>query len=250
MAGIRLRQLHLPGGRGVLSGTDVQVLRKCYSPGSRRVLPSLSAGYERHVPRTGTTLPNFLGWLRVDVRARLRERREQLSRLQLHESQGTVTGEDVVVERRFIRKFLFQEVDAATEHPVDNLDDACPQLPACGENCEVVKDQDGCSCVCQTPQTFEQPINDTVLIDEAGKKICPEVKCDLHCERGLVMDENDCTFCKCRTSDSTCPPLVGCRKRCAFGYKTNKRGCPVSVASVRPFVGSSTRSNFNRYDLP
>uniref|UniRef100_V9IIM2 Cysteine-rich motor neuron 1 n=2 Tax=Apis cerana TaxID=7461 RepID=V9IIM2_APICE len=48
------------------------------------------------------------------------------------------------------------------------------------------------------------------------------------------MDENDCTFCKCRTPESTsCPPLIGCRKRCAFGYKTNKRGC--SMCRCRAF---------------
>ncbi|XP_054005663.1 cysteine-rich motor neuron 1 protein isoform X2 [Hylaeus anthracinus] len=107
-------------------------------------------------------------------------------------------------------------------------DKVCPELPHCGLNCDLVKDEGGCSvCACQTPQTFDEPTNDSVLIDETGKKICPEVKCDLHCERGLVMDENDCTFCKCRASDSNCPPLEGCRKRCNFGYKTNKRGCPI-----------------------
>ncbi|XP_053987015.1 cysteine-rich motor neuron 1 protein isoform X1 [Hylaeus volcanicus] len=107
-------------------------------------------------------------------------------------------------------------------------DKVCPELPHCGLNCDLVKDEGGCSvCACQTPQSFDEPTNDSVLIDETGKKICPEVKCDLHCERGLVMDENDCTFCKCRASDSNCPPLEGCRKRCNFGYKTNKRGCPI-----------------------
>nr|XP_034173159.1 cysteine-rich motor neuron 1 protein isoform X2 [Osmia lignaria] len=109
-----------------------------------------------------------------------------------------------------------------------DTDKICPELPHCGLNCDLAKDEAGCSvCACETPQIFDQPTNDSVLIDETGKKICPEVKCDLHCERGLVMDENDCTFCKCREPDSSCPPLIGCRKRCAFGYKTNKRGCPI-----------------------
>ncbi|XP_029049441.2 cysteine-rich motor neuron 1 protein-like isoform X2 [Osmia bicornis bicornis] len=109
-----------------------------------------------------------------------------------------------------------------------DTDKICPELPHCGLNCDLAKDEAGCTvCACETPQIFDQPTNDSVLIDETGKKICPEVKCDLHCERGLVMDENDCTFCKCREPDSSCPPLIGCRKRCAFGYKTNKRGCPI-----------------------
>ncbi|XP_076635606.1 crimpy isoform X4 [Colletes latitarsis] len=113
-------------------------------------------------------------------------------------------------------------------HPPADVDKVCPELPHCGLNCDLVKDEGGCSvCACQTPQTFEEPTNDSVVIDATGKKICPEVKCDLHCERGLVMDENDCTFCKCRAPNSNCPPLVGCRKRCTFGYKTNKRGCPI-----------------------
>ncbi|XP_076246076.1 crimpy isoform X2 [Calliopsis andreniformis] len=121
-----------------------------------------------------------------------------------------------------------KEDDAITEQPLTEADRICPDLLRCDLNCELAKDEGGCSvCACQTPPTFDEPTNDTVLIDESGKKICPEVKCDLHCERGLVMDENDCTFCKCRAPDSGCPPLVGCRRRCSFGYKTNKRGCPM-----------------------
>ncbi|XP_024885266.1 cysteine-rich motor neuron 1 protein [Temnothorax curvispinosus] len=95
----------------------------------------------------------------------------------------------------------------------------CPELPHCGLNCDLVKDEDGCPvCACQTP-------NVTALDTTDDKRICPEVKCDLHCE--LVMDENDCTFCECKPPTAGCPPLVGCRKRCNFGYKTNKRGCPI-----------------------
>ncbi|XP_072751550.1 cysteine-rich motor neuron 1 protein isoform X2 [Anoplolepis gracilipes] len=102
----------------------------------------------------------------------------------------------------------------------------CPELPHCGLNCDLVKDEDGCTvCACQTPPRYYPPPNDTVPDAANDKKICPEVKCDLHCERGLVMDENDCTFCECKPSTAGCPPLVGCRKRCSFGYKTNKRGC-------------------------
>ncbi|OAD59119.1 Cysteine-rich motor neuron 1 protein [Eufriesea mexicana] len=119
-------------------------------------------------------------------------------------------------------------VRATTE--IGSVDEAnCPELPHCGFNCDIKKNEKGCSvCSCETLETFEQqPINDTVSVDDTGKKVCPEVKCDLHCERGLVMDENDCTFCKCREPGSGCPPLVGCRKRCAFGYRTNKRGCSI-----------------------
>ncbi|XP_029674995.1 cysteine-rich motor neuron 1 protein-like isoform X2 [Formica exsecta] len=105
----------------------------------------------------------------------------------------------------------------------------CPELPHCGLNCDLVKDEDGCTvCACQTPPLrYYPPTNDTAPDAANDKRICPEVKCDLHCERGLVMDENDCTFCECKPSTTGCPPLVGCRKRCSFGYKTNKRGCPI-----------------------
>lgn len=125
--------------------------------------------------------------------------------------------------------FPFQaDEDATTERPDADLD-ACLPVPHCEPSCELSKDEDGCPvCACQPPQVFDEPANDTVLIDGNGKKICPELKCDLHCERGLLMDENDCTFCKCRAPDADCPPLIGCRKRCTYGYKTNRRGCPVS----------------------
>ncbi|XP_036140141.1 uncharacterized protein LOC105834238 isoform X2 [Monomorium pharaonis] len=103
----------------------------------------------------------------------------------------------------------------------------CPELPHCGLNCDLVKDEDGCPvCACQTapryPSTPNVTVPDTTTND---KRVCPEVKCDLHCE--LVMDENDCTFCECKSPIADCPPLLGCRKRCSFGYKTNKRGCPI-----------------------
>ncbi|XP_076391425.1 crimpy isoform X2 [Megachile rotundata] len=120
--------------------------------------------------------------------------------------------------------------DSSTDRPIADIDDDknCPEPPQCGFNCDLVKDETGCSvCACENPQIFDQPTNDSAAIDEADKKICPELKCDLHCERGLVMDENDCTFCKCRAPESSCPSLIGCRKRCALGYKTNKRGCPI-----------------------
>ncbi|XP_076668014.1 crimpy isoform X2 [Andrena cerasifolii] len=121
--------------------------------------------------------------------------------------------------------------DTVTEHEhpaTTETDKICPELLHCGLNCDLAKDEGGCSvCACRTPPTFDEPTNETVVTDEAGKKICPEVNCDLHCERGLVMDENDCTFCKCRVPETGCPPVDGCRKRCSFGYKTNKRGCPI-----------------------
>ena len=102
----------------------------------------------------------------------------------------------------------------------------CPELPHCGLNCDLVKDEDGCPvCACQTPPRYPTP-NVTAPDTTNDKRVCPEVKCDLHCE--LVMDENDCTFCECKPPTVGCPPLHGCRKRCSFGYKTNMRGCPVS----------------------
>ncbi|KAL0114365.1 hypothetical protein PUN28_011552 [Cardiocondyla obscurior] len=101
----------------------------------------------------------------------------------------------------------------------------CPELPHCGLNCDLVKDEDGCSvCACQTPSRYPPP-NTTALDAGNDKRICPEVKCDLHCD--LVMDENDCTFCECKPPTVGCPPLFGCRKKCSFGYKTNKRGCSI-----------------------
>lgn len=117
--------------------------------------------------------------------------------------------------------------DASTERSTVDLE-SCLPVPFCESNCELTTDEEGCPvCACRPARTFDEPANDTVVIDETGKKICPEVKCDLHCERGLLMDENDCTFCKCRAPDSDCPPLIGCRKRCVYGYKTNKHGCSI-----------------------
>lgn len=146
------------------------------------------------------------------------------------------------IRRRLPIEFHLQDDDATmTQRPATNDDVICPNPPSCDVNCEIARDEDGCPvCACQSMETFEQPVTDTVSTDDEGKKICPEVKCDLHCERGLVMDENDCTFCKCREPDSpACPPLLGCRKRCAFGYKTNKRGCPVSKRPFRLFFAPS-----------
>nr|XP_033341457.1 cysteine-rich motor neuron 1 protein isoform X2 [Megalopta genalis] len=117
--------------------------------------------------------------------------------------------------------------EASTEQSTV-VPDSCLPVPFCEPSCDLARDEEGCPvCSCQIPQAFDEPTNETVVIDETGKKICPEVKCDLHCERGLLMDENDCTFCKCRAPESDCPPLVGCRKRCTYGYKTNRRGCSI-----------------------
>lgn len=124
----------------------------------------------------------------------------------------------------------------------------CPELPHCGLNCDLVKDEDGCTvCACQTPPRYYPPPNDTAPDAINDKKICPEVKCNLHCERGLVMDENDCTFCECKPSTAGCSPLVGCRKRCSFGYKTNKRGCPVSITRCYALLRCYLKSNNRRF---
>lgn len=126
---------------------------------------------------------------------------------------------------------VLQEVDLAPDAPPNNDDKVCPELPHCGLNCDFVKDEDGCSvCACQTSPRY--PLSNDTAQTSGDRRVCPELKCDLHCERGLVMDENDCTFCECKPPAAGCPTLVGCRKRCSFGYRTNKRGCPVSVFYV------------------
>lgn len=76
MATVGLRELRLSRGRGILSRTDVQVLRKRDSSRSWRVLPSLSAAYERDVSRTPTALSNIVGRMRVNVPAWLRHGRK------------------------------------------------------------------------------------------------------------------------------------------------------------------------------
>ncbi|XP_025075008.1 cysteine-rich motor neuron 1 protein-like, partial [Pogonomyrmex barbatus] len=115
---------------------------------------------------------------------------------------------------------LLQEVDLVPDVLPEDYK-VCPELPHCGLNCNRVKDEDGCPvCACQTSPHY--PLPNVTALDTNDKKVCPEVNCDLHCE--LVMDENDCTFCECKPD---CPPLLGCRKKCSFGYKTNKHGCPI-----------------------
>lgn len=136
-------------------------------------------------------------------------------------------------------------------HTAFEKDKLCPELPRCELNCDLVKDESGCSiCACQStsnsssaslsPQRHQQnssvtssnrtlshPNVESFENDDDKKIVCPEVKCDLHCEHGLMMDENDCTLCECKPLHEDCPPFVGCKKKCRFGYRTNKRGCPV-----------------------
>ncbi|CAL7946665.1 unnamed protein product [Xylocopa violacea] len=118
-----------------------------------------------------------------------------------------------------------EEEEEENEEEEEEEDETCPELRNCEQpDCKPTKDENGCSvCVCSSSDV----VSKQSVKEGTGKKICPEVKCDLHCERGLVMDENDCTFCECKPSDSSCPPLIGCRKRCEVGYKTSKRGCPI-----------------------
>ncbi|XP_043281699.1 cysteine-rich motor neuron 1 protein-like isoform X2 [Venturia canescens] len=104
----------------------------------------------------------------------------------------------------------------------------CLPLHQCGSNCMVVKDDDGCdACACNKDEQPDGPSshNGAVTSEDSGV-VCPELKCDLHCERGLVMDENDCTLCQCKPQ-AGCPSMAGCKKKCPYGYKTNRRGCPV-----------------------
>lgn len=99
----------------------------------------------------------------------------------------------------------------------------------------LAKDQGGCP-LCECERTVVRPVNvpyekeendDDVGGGGGGGIICPAFKCDLHCELGLLMDENDCTLCQCKPQ-ATCPP-VSCRKKCPYGYKLNRRGCPVNI---------------------
>ena len=103
----------------------------------------------------------------------------------------------------------------------------CPPARHCGTNCMAIKDENGCHvCTCDlTPSPH--PPDGPKTFEDSGV-VCPELKCDLHCERGLIMDENDCTLCECKPH-SECPSMSGCKKKCTYGYKTNKRGCPVSL---------------------
>lgn len=120
--------------------------------------------------------------------------------------------------------------NTASPDPTDKI---CPELPHCGLNCVLVKDQGGCPvCACESNPEHDAtviPVNapgTAVEKDDSGI-ICPQLKCDLHCEHGLVMDENDCTLCQCKPQAIGCPPLIECKKKCSYGYKLNRRGCPV-----------------------
>ncbi|XP_012282257.2 cysteine-rich motor neuron 1 protein [Orussus abietinus] len=133
-------------------------------------------------------------------------------------------------EKRCDIGYIRDENDCPTCNCVKKTSDSsnegkiCPDLPHCGLNCGLVNDEGGCPvCACQdsTPK-------DVVSITEQDRDqmVCPKLKCDLHCERGLLMDENDCTLCECKPHQG-CAPLNNCRKKCTYGYKTNKRGCRI-----------------------
>ena len=130
--------------------------------------------------------------------------------------------------------FLFS---LQTPSNVNAEDKICPELSHCGLNCELVEDEGGCPvCACQdTHSTTVIPTNSGEDQErkeiEEDKTVCPELKCDLHCENGLFMDENDCTLCQCKPHPG-CPPMSGCKKKCSFGYKVNKRGCSVRKARI------------------
>ncbi|XP_053593227.1 cysteine-rich motor neuron 1 protein [Microplitis demolitor] len=113
----------------------------------------------------------------------------------------------------------------------DSPDKICPELPHCGLNCVLVKDQGGCPvCACESSPEHDAtviPVNapgTPVEKDESGI-ICPQLKCNLHCEHGLVMDEKHCTLCQCKPQAFGCLPLIECKKKCSYGYKLNRRGC-------------------------
>ncbi|XP_011311071.1 cysteine-rich motor neuron 1 protein [Fopius arisanus] len=113
----------------------------------------------------------------------------------------------------------------------DPTDKICPELPHCGLNCVLVKDQGGCP-VCACEDSIESDVSVIPANvpppnqgEDDGGIVCPELKCDLHCERGLIMDQNDCTVCQCKPHATGCPTISGCRKKCPYGYKFNRRGC-------------------------
>lgn len=127
----------------------------------------------------------------------------------------------------------------------DVTDKMCLEQSQCGRNCVVVKDQHGCPiCSCPDRSLHDvtnaiSSINGGVVVPEEdendtndGGIICPELKCDLHCERGLIMDENDCTLCECKPHTIRCSPMLGCKKKCPYGYKFNRRGCPVVILFI------------------
>ncbi|KAH0540311.1 hypothetical protein KQX54_016131 [Cotesia glomerata] len=122
--------------------------------------------------------------------------------------------------------------DENTASP-DPTDKICPELPHCGLHCVLVKDQGGCPvCACESNPEHDAtviPVNapGTLVEKDDSGIICPQLKCDLHCEHGLVMDENDCTLCQCKPQAIGCPPLIECKKKCSYGYKLNRRGCPI-----------------------
>ncbi|KAF7993343.1 hypothetical protein HCN44_006403 [Aphidius gifuensis] len=121
---------------------------------------------------------------------------------------------------------------------IDLTDEICPELSHCGHECIIQKDQSGCPvCACDTnidtentvkpvnvPYEEEDAIGGGGGVDDDGI-ICPAFKCDLHCDMGLLMDENDCTICQCKPQAS-CPSPIRCKKKCPYGYKLNRRGCP------------------------
>ncbi|XP_034939320.1 cysteine-rich motor neuron 1 protein [Chelonus insularis] len=117
------------------------------------------------------------------------------------------------------------------ESTMNSTNKMCPKLVHCGLDCKLERDQGDCPvCACQSNPEHNVtviPVNGPGTSDEQEERsvICPELKCDLHCDHGFVMDENDCTLCECKPQALDCPPL-GCKKKCPYGYKHNRRGCP------------------------
>ncbi|XP_046471256.1 cysteine-rich motor neuron 1 protein isoform X1 [Neodiprion pinetum] len=115
----------------------------------------------------------------------------------------------------------------------------CPHLSDCTLSCDLANDDGGCPvCACQnggetsantvTPMEIENTTgneNNDKNDETSAKKICPALSCDLHCERGLAIDEEGCTICACNPKPGC--PMVTCKKDCPMGYKTNKRGCQI-----------------------
>lgn len=90
VAAVGMPELRLRGGGRDrhLSGDDVQIVRERDRPEAGRVLPPLSDPDERDPSRAEDRVRGVDGRLLDQLRTRIRDRRKQLSRLQLRLRQG------------------------------------------------------------------------------------------------------------------------------------------------------------------
>ncbi|MBI5496380.1 MAG: hypothetical protein HY904_15260 [Deltaproteobacteria bacterium] len=67
----------------------------------------------------------------------------------------------------------------------------------------------------------------------SGGQACPEVLCDLYCERGFATGADGCPSCACQggggstsSSGGNVCPAIACDARCAAGFRADPTGCP------------------------